>query len=78
MPYDLVTFHPHASGQMRKRHISENQVKRALNDPQAHFYENEGKQVCEVITQTGALLRVVFIETGKTNAYVITAIRIGK
>lgn len=78
MRYDTVGFHPHAAGRMAKRRISETQVMRALNNPEARFYENEGKQVCEITTQTGALLRVVFIEISKTNAYVITAIRIGK
>ncbi len=78
MRYKAISFHPHASGRMAKRYISQNQVKRALNSPEAHFYENEGKQVCEVTTQTGALLRVVFIEISENSAHVITAVRIGK
>ena len=77
MRYEAVTYHPHARLRMRRRKVSENQTFRALNDPNARFYENGDKRVCEITIPTGATLRVVFVETTPKTALVITVIRIG-
>ena len=77
MRYEAVTYHPHARLRMRRCKVSEGQVFRALNDPNARFYENDDKLVCEMTTLTGATLRVVFAETVPKTALIITVIRIG-
>lgn len=81
--YTRITFHPHARQQMKARKISGDQVRRALNDPDATRYESRARHVAKVQTQTGATLRVVFVEqnkvsAGEPGAFVITVISIGK
>jgi uncharacterized protein DUF4258 len=81
--YAAVEYDPHVLFQMRDRLISRAQVERVLAnsdrvDPSERFPD---QLVAEQATQTGATLRVVYVEQSQaqgTVAYVITVIRIGR
>ena len=77
MRYETITYYPHARLRMDRRRVSEKQIARALNRPDARIYESEAKLVCEVPTLTGATLRDGFVETAPKAVLVITVIRIG-
>ena len=66
----------YARSRMDQRKISENQVRRALANPDRVWQSYDGRMIAERATATGAVLRVVYVDRPE-GPLVVTVVRIG-
>jgi hypothetical protein len=77
--YQRVDFDPHARQRMEERKIGENQVLRAIAEPDRQYPSHSGRFVAERQTAAGNVIRVVYVEQDNgATAFVITVIRMSR
>lgn len=78
MEFERIKLSNHARKRMRQRNIPRGQIMRTLNEPE-RVYSSGDKEVAERPTESGNVIRVVYVERPEgypeTDAFIVSLVR---